>query len=378
MTTIKFDGLTVHLGEPIEAMASIGHAWFPSLARFPSGELLLAYSLVADTNENHFDLSGYQVSADGGHTWTPRYDILPEHQQMIYLPQADEALLALPAYLYTLTPGAQHNFCGAATRFEQAGRRVIFEPQRVRLVDWPWPVAILPNPYRPHQQRVNFCFDGDALLVDGQLIATLYGSKAGDDLYSVVVATSADGGYTWHYLATVAGPESVPAAPRGHGPAEPSLVQLADGDLMCVMRMGGGADFPLRRSYSRDGGRTWSPPDVLPAGSVEPSLKRLHNGVLALSTGRPGIFLWLSSDGRGERWQSIDLLAHHNRWAPGADYQITPAQTTAYTEIIEVAPNHLLLAYDHTPFGWQPTPASSNEHNRIFLLPFTVETASLG
>ena len=75
MTTLALADLTVHLGAPIEAMASVGHGWFPSLARFPTGELLLAYSLAADTNENHVDLSGYQVSADGGHTWTPRYKI---------------------------------------------------------------------------------------------------------------------------------------------------------------------------------------------------------------------------------------------------------------------------------------------------------------
>ena len=130
--------------------------------------------------------------------------------------------------------------------------------------------------------------------------------------------------------------------------------------------------FPLRRSYSADGGRTWSPPDLLPAVSVEPSLKRLQNGVLALSTGRPGISLWLSTDERGAHWQSIDILAHHNQWAPDAGYTITPAQTTAYTEIIEVAPNRLLLAYDRTPFGWQPTPADSGERNRIFLLPIEV------
>ena len=171
----------------------------------------------------------------------------------------------------------------------------------------------------------------------------------------------------------MAGPEIAPSQePRGHGPGEPSLVQLANGDLMCVMRMGGGAAFPLRRSYSSDGGRTWSTPDLLPAVSVEPSLKRLQNGVLALSTGRPGLFLWLSSDERGVQWQSIDILAHHNRWAPAANYQITAEQTTAYTEIIEVAPNRLLLAYDRTPFGWQPTPAASGERNRIFLLPIEI------
>ncbi|MEZ4865094.1 MAG: sialidase family protein [Caldilineaceae bacterium] len=371
--TLQVNGVSVHLGEPIPVMESVGHGWFPALARFPTGELLLTYSLAADTNENHFDLSGYQVSADGGHSWTPRYDIIPEHQPMIYLPQPDGALFALPAYLYAVAAGDHHNFCGAAMRFEEAGRRVIFEPQGIRLVDWPWPVAILPNPYRPNLLRVNLCFDGDALAVNGHLIATLYGTRLGEAFYRVVVATSVDGGRTWHYLATVAGPEAVPAVePRGHGPGEPSLVQLANGDLMCVMRMGGGAEFPLRRSYSSDGGQTWSTPDPLPAASVEPSLKRLQNGVLALATGRPGIFLWLSTDDRGVRWQSIDLLAHHNRWAPHAGFQIAAAQTTAYTEIIEVAPNRLLLAYDRTPFGWQPTPAASDERNRIFLLPIEI------
>ncbi|MCX6043997.1 MAG: sialidase family protein [Chloroflexi bacterium] len=374
MTTIKLNHLHVHLGEPIQVTSSISHGWFPSLAKFPTGELLLAYSLAADTNENGLDISGYMLSGDNGQSWSPRYDILPEHQQMIFIPQADGALFALPAYLYAHGPADQHNFHGAATRFEQGGRRVVFEPEGVRLVDWPWPVEILPNPYRDNYHRVNFCFDGDALEIDGRLIATLYGAKAGEAFYQVVVATSEDGGRTWRYLATVAGPEIVPAAePRGHGPGEPSLVQLASGELMCVMRMGGGAAFPLRRSYSRDNGRTWSVPDVLPAYSVEPSLKRLNNGILALSTGRPGIFLWLANDERGEAWQSIDLLAHHNQWAPDPTYRITPEQTTAYTELIEVSPNHVLIAYDRTPFGWAPTAADSGERNRIFLLPVEIE-----
>ncbi|MBX3010003.1 MAG: exo-alpha-sialidase [Caldilineaceae bacterium] len=375
MTTIHLDGIQIHLGEPIPVVEAINHGWFPGLARFPTGELLLTYSLTSDTNENTLDISGVMFSRDGGQHWTQRYDIVPEHQPMIFLPQADGALFALPAYLFVDTPTEQHNFHGASMRFEAGGQRILFEPQGVRLVDWPWPVAILPNPYRTNYHRVNFCFDGDAIEVDGRWLATLYGAQADEAFYRVVVASSEDGGRTWRYLATVAGPEAVPTTePYGHGPGEPSLVQLANGDLMCVMRMGGGAAFPLRRSYSSDGGRTWSTPDVLPAVSVEPSLKRLQNGVLALSTGRPGIGLWFATDGRGASWQAVDILAHHNQWAPAESYQITPAQTTAYTEIIEVSPNRLLLAYDRTPFGWQPTPAKANERNRIFLLPVEVVT----
>jgi hypothetical protein len=374
MSTIQLDRVTVRLGEPMQALASIGHAWFPSVAQFPTGELLLTYSLAADTNENHVDISGYQVSADGGKSWTPSYGVIPEHQPMIFVPQSDGAIFAIPAYLYTQHPDDLQNFYGGAIRFERAGQRVVYEPQGVRLVDWPCPIDLMPNPQQSSNHRVNLCFDGDALLVDGRLMATLYGKQGDDPCYSVIIAESNDGGRTWRYLATIAGPEALPAqAPFGHGPGEPSMVQLANGDLMVVMRMGGGAAFPLRRSYSTDGGRTWSKPDILPAVSVEPTVKRLHNGLIVLATGRPGIHLWVARDDRGETWDSIDLLEHHNRWAPSAGYRITPEQTTAYTELIEVAPNRLLLAYDRTPFGWQPTPADSGEHNRIFLLPIEIE-----
>lgn len=372
MTTIQLDGLQVYLGEPLSVVESVNFGWFPGLARFPTGELLLTYSLTPDTNENTIDISGVMFSSDNGQSWSQRYDILPEHQPMIYIPQTDGALLALPAYLFPATPDDQHNFHGAAIRFEEGGQRVIFVPQGVRLVDWPFPVKILPNPYRANYYRSNICFDGDAINVDGRWIATLYGAKGDDAFYSVLVAASEDDGYTWRYLATVAGPEAVPAAePRGHGPGEPALTQLANGDLMCVIRMGGGAAFNLRRSYSRDGGRTWSPVDVIPPVSVEPSMKRLANGRVALSTGRPGVVLWLA-DEHGENWQSIDVLAHHNQWAPDTTYQMGPTQTTAYTELVEIAPNRLLLAYDRVPFGWEPTPTDSGEHNRIFLLPIDI------
>jgi hypothetical protein len=373
-TTMQLDGLRVHLGEPQPVTHSVSHGWFPGLARFTTGELLLTYSLTADTNENVLDISGVMFSNDQGQSWSQRYDLVPEHQPMIYLPRADGSLFALPAYLFADAPEDKHHFHGAAMRFEQGGRRIVFEPSAVRLVDWPFPVDILPNPYRANYHRVNFCFDGDALQIGGRLLATLYGTAAGDALMRVVVASSSDEGYTWRYLATIAGPEAAPTvAPRGHGPAEPALIQLENGDLLCVMRMGSGAPFPLRRSYSSDEGHTWSAPEVIPPYSVEPSMRRLANGVIVLSTGRPGIYLWFSTDGRGATWQALDLLAHHNHWAPDATYRIMPTQTTAYTELIEVAPNHLLLAYDRAPFGWKPTPANSGERNRIFLLPIEVE-----
>ena len=53
------------------------------------------------------------------------------------------------------------------------------------------------------------------------------------------------------------------------------------------------------------------------------------------------------------------------------DPQSVP-RSTAYTEIIEVAPNRLLLIYDRTASGWEATSPDSDERNRIFILPVEI------
>ena len=91
---------------------------------------------------------------------------------------------------------------------------------------------------------------------------------------------------------------------------------------------------------SRDDGRTWSPPRTLPqyAVSVFPDMVLMSNGVLALSSGRPGIYIMFSADGRGEDWTSRTTL-YEDAYYP------TPASTCAYTDIREVAPGRLLYVY---------------------------------
>jgi hypothetical protein len=161
------------------------------------------------------------------------------------------------------------------------------------------------------------------------------------------------------------------------------MIQLADGDLMAAFRVGGGRKWNLRRAYSHDGGHTWTEPDALPAWSVEPELVRTANGTIVLSTGRPGIDLWLSTDGRGKSWQSIDIVEHHNRSVSDPNARIssfdgppspyltenTRWQTTAYTGLVEVAPNRLLLIYDRCP---ERAPAGPNDLSRVYVLPIEI------
>ena len=49
--------------------------------------------------------------------------------------------------------------------------------------------------------------------------------------------------------------------------------------------------------------------------SVQPSLAVLPDGLVALSGGRPGLFLWLNPDdpdGTAATWRRVDVLANHN------------------------------------------------------------------
>ena len=120
---------------------------------------------------------------------------------------------------------------------------------------------------------------------------------------------------------------------------------------------------------------------MLPAYSVEPSLVRTANGTIALSTGRPGIHLWLSTDPRAAFWQDIDFVEIHNRWAPDKTYRINSFQdadhpggaplwqTSSYTEIIEVAPNRLLMVYDRSA---KPQPENNADLTRIFVVPIEI------
>ena len=159
----------------------------------------------------------------------------------------------------------------------------------------------------------------------------MFGKKKGERLFHLIAAQSEDAGRTWRYLSEIAGPDVIgdrSNQKNAEGPNENGLIRLANGNLMIVYRTGNGAGWHIGRAYSSDDGRTWSKSDMLPAIGVEPSIVRASNGVIALSTGRPGLWLWISSDDRGRSWQHFDLLKYHNRWAPGPTHRISMRSET--------------------------------------------------
>jgi BNR repeat protein len=413
MQEVELKGLRVWLGKPVQVTAQVGWQqsgpWYdthgsngepanargasswafihltPFMARFPSGELIVTYTLDSDTDSNPVTVSGFQISKDGGEHWGRRYSLLMQHMTMTFVPKAPDSLLGLPSEMVQQSPGDEHNYRGPYYLFEQGGERMVMVPDGIRALNFPWPAYLWRSPQPREDWPVGARITGSTIEIGGRLLGTGDLEKKGDKLWSAILWTSEDGGYTWRYFSTVAEPDRSLASQRSYeGPTEPNVMQLADGDLMAVFRVGSGRRWNLGRAYSHDGGHTWTKPDVLPAWSVSPQIKRIANGTIVLSTGRPGIHLWLSNDPRGTTWQDIDIVAYHNRWAPTPTERIssfeiksspylsetTQWQTSSYTGLVEVAPNRLLLAYDRDP---ERAPSGPDDLSRVFVLPIEVE-----
>jgi hypothetical protein len=408
MKEVDLNGLKVWLGKPVQVTAQIGWGmnwvhpgWQPSwsfihltpyLARFPHGNLIATYAMDPDTQQNPFFLSGFQISRDGGAHWERRYAVLIQHIPMVYLPKGKDSLMAIPSELMYRSEGDTRNFVGPCYLFEEGGAKMVLVPDGVRLVDWPWPTRVDPSagidaggPQPRDNWHVGVSITGSVIKIGEKWIASIYGRKGEAPCDSSMLIASEDGGTTWRYFSTIAdGDPSHVGEDRFEGANETSFVQLADGDLMAVFRTGSGTVWHVRRSYSHDGGRTWTKSDALPAWSVEPQVIRTANGTIALATGRPGIYLWLATDPRATTWQKVDLVAYHNQVVEDPSARITsfprPAsarrrsgeawQTTSYTAMVETAPNRILLIYDRDA---ERQPVDEKDISRVFVLPIEIE-----
>ena len=378
---IALDGLRLHVAAPrVVAQTADGRCWFPDLLKFSTGELMLNYSLNSDSNSNQGNAQAVQISADGGRTWDYRYDVNGFHnaggEVRVSLP--DGRIVGCSTFLKPALPGQGRRFLAHRWTYDQGGKRYSVEPWRAVVEGLPRDVESWPEgSSRTWWSRINW-FSDIVRLGDSHWITTLSMRYAGDPLETTEALISEDEGVHWRYLSTIAGAAAVPDATEGFD--EPSLIQLADGDLMCVSRVGCGEDQKLARAYSSDAGKSWSRLDRLSAYSVAPQMCRLKSGVIALSTGRPGIFLWLSTDTRGKNWQMFDVAAHHNRSVPAENRmesdsagEMTAYQTTAYTALLEYSDNRIFLVYDRTPFGWEGVTRESGQRSQIYLLELTVE-----
>jgi hypothetical protein len=190
--------------------------------------------------------------------------------------------------------------------------------------------------------------------LDGNLLAPVYYTAERDQrYYRLALIRSSDGGKSWSEYSTVAavepGEKPWPGM-GGEGPCEAGIVRLADKRLYAIYRTG--SDGFIGQAWSSDDGKTWTKPASTPYKGVALRVRRLSNGVLACTTGRPGpVVVMFSVDGSGANWSHVT--------------PIFTGKSTHYTDFIEVEPGKLLVVYDSVPYGWHPIPYSDRESKNV-------------
>ena len=201
-------------------------------------------------------------------------------------------------------------------------------------------------------------WEGDTDYDEDAIGAGLPVEKCGFTKYRSILIESTDKGESWHLLSTIA---SDPKLGR-EGFCEPGLAELANGDILIVMR-NGYKMWPLWQSRSTDGGRSWSEPEKLPMLGVFPCLKLLSNGVLVLASIRPRVFLSLDPTGTGRQWSHHVMLPETRNLAGGCLF------------IAEEKPNTVLYPY-YGVFPLDPPVRGLTKAMHLALMKIKVEKIS--
>jgi len=269
--------------------------------------------------------------------------------------------LFLPYYLYPTEGGMK----GPYKLVKSGTREIKVMEEGVLVSGWPRPDRSMDAA----QGMCGFVFNGHTVpLKNGDFLATLYGYFEADKRMSIVTAESRDG-VQWQIRSIIAGADC--ELEGAEGPCEVAVCRLKDGRLMCVFRLA--SNVPFGQTYSEDEGRTWSTPIAMQnAFSVQPSLAVMDDGMVVLSGGRPGLYLWFNADGTGKDWERIDFQPNHNEYCPD-DHIAAPGNTSSYTEVVALDDKNLLCIYDRVPHSWNAIPPESTDTNSVWVIRITVE-----
>ena len=342
--------LDISVGEPFiiaqsDRRTTWGYYTFPILQKINDETLMLGFSTGEDAFLSFDREPGRMISTDRGQTWQVHdsasrlQELSPEMVQALREPgnEATAFALGLSSGCHTASGWFLSTFYH--TMRVEPGRFVNSLWRTREGQTWEGPVDIffdVPGHADDPLGRGPAPWQRAVQEADGDLLVTAHARFAGEEKLRVIVLRSRDKGRHWEYLATVAYDPHLPT----EGFTEPVLTQLAQGDLLVVMRTEG--HQPLMQSRSFNGGRTWTPPQPTGVAGVAPDLHLLSNGVLACSYGRPGNNLMFSADGTGRVW------THHTALF---DYGAAP-HSSGYTSFCEIEPGVLLFVFD--TINWQP------------------------
>ena len=159
--------------------------------------------------------------------------------------------------------------------------------------------------------------------------------------WGAYLMVSTDNGRSWTRRSTIF------QASKGDAVAEPVIEMNQNGEIVAVLRRDMGMQIPMYVLHSKDKGKTWTKPQTLFAFGVFPQLLQLGNGVLALSFGRPGVWISFSVDG-GYSWTEPQVVLEKGEtsYAKLTSKRVRDKRTSCgYTSMLPLTKDSFLIAY---------------------------------
>ncbi|MCK9507442.1 MAG: hypothetical protein M0Q54_03315 [Pigmentiphaga sp.] len=362
--------LEVNLEEPVVVgVADQSYGWgyfqFPNIYRsVADNSLVLTWSMSEDKLGGHTGTPGRMASTDNGKTWSAITTsplgggLLLSNGVMINDMQSvtKAADLNLPDSIAVLKEAYGRTFVCYRhdelpeavqglylNRWDRNGNRMtvhapLDDPGLVRYVDTD--LYLLPITWWGDKKALS-----NGSIVTGVYPVFYENENGGVDPSCVAFYQSDNQGSSWRIKGKIPYLYDPHWDPNGYrraafGWTEPAFEVLSDGTFLCVLRTTDGlGDSPMYISRSFDEGITWSHPVPFTPAGVLPKLLQLDNGVLVLASGRPGLQLRFSFDGKGEEWTDpFELI-------PFAKGESSTAATCGYPRIVSTGPNSFLVAY---------------------------------
>ena len=324
----------VYLSEPVMvAMAEQEEEWgffqFPNIGIADDGTIVVSWQMKEDTPVTYGKKPSRKyspmMSKDGGKTWNSQDKKYSLKRYGNYIELTDGAILQLttPAsknenslikrpkvldkkkrYTYFLAEDLPDELQGAYIVYQEGGKTelvhaIVIDPGLVRY---------------SYDDLIPVIWKGTIKeLSDHTLMAGIYPTCYLDSLGRVSAEgvsfyQSFDSGRSWKVRGKIPfEKEKLDVIRGGNGFTEPAFQIMADSTFLCIMRTG--STSPMYESFSTDFGLSWSIPKPITPNGVKPCVMALKNGVIVLTSGRPGIQIRFNLDGRGKTWtEPIDMI----------------------------------------------------------------------
>jgi|GEM_PF-330869 len=302
-----------------------------SMITLKDGRLLLVYSRFEQTSSDHAParLMG-RFSSDKGKTWT-------KEDHLVLDKEGDMNVMSVS--LLRLQNGTIALFYVRKNSLDDCIPQVRFSTDEAKT--WSVPTPLITD------RKGYFVLNNDRVIQTrgGRLIAPVSLHKTSATEWShkgqLNCYFSDDNGKSWKTGKMVPTADSVITQ-------EPGVVELADGRIMMIIRASGGSQY---KSYSDNGGNTWSPAtkSTLLSPIAPASVKRIPgtDDLLAVHNNNglagPGYFKSKRSP------QTISASKDHGRtWVVIGDIETNPNEEYAYTSI-HFEGDHVLLSYYVNP-----------------------------